>query len=459
MSDNARAKKDVEKMLGNPRKAILAIALPVALALLLQNANNLVDALWVVGLGSDALSAIGLSHPLYSVTIAIGTGIGIGASSAIAWRIGKGEKGLADRTASQSVMTGLVVGLALTPVLLLVGEPVMLYMGGAPVMDLCLDYSYPLFLSSAATVMMGVLTGILRGEGSARRSMYMLLLSAGLNIILDPIFIYTFGWGISGAAWATVFSCIPAVMLPVFWYFVRKDMYLDPLLRGFRFDRSLQRDIMRVGAPEAMELCIMNLMNIFLNTYVIVAGGTDAMAVWSTVWRINYMLLIPVQAIASAVVPVCAASYGMRRFDRIREGYNHSLAVGIAFTAGLSLLLFLGAEQAATVFTYSGGAEDLRPAMAHFIRVCCLFMPTMAWVFIGSSLLQSMGKATYAMLSTLIRNVVLVLIFAYLATSGTDALWWGLLAGEVAGAALMGVWGRATLRALERKPLRTDTAA
>jgi len=86
-------------------------------------------------------------------------------------------------------------------------------------------------------------------------------------------------------------------------------------------------------------------------------------------------------------------------------------------------------------------------------------MPTMAWVFIGSSLLQSMGKATYAMLSTLIRNVVLVLIFAYLATSGTDALWWGLLAGEVAGAALMGVWGRATLRALERKPLRTDTAA
>jgi putative MATE family efflux protein len=443
--------KDVDILLGDTRKAILAMSVPIALALLLQNTNSFVDTLWLAGLGSGALAATGIVYPMFSLLISVGTGLGIGASSAIAWSLGRRDKASADSAASQALFLSIIVGLVLTPVLFLVRDPVMLYMGAGDLLPLCVEYGTPLFASSVILVLHGMMTGIMRGEGAARKSTITLATAVVLNLIIDPIFIYSFGWGMGGAAWATVLATAVAVLISFLWYRPSGPMYLNLSVGLMRPTREVQKAILRVGLPETMELSIMNLMNVFLNAYVIVAGGADALAVWTSVWRFNNLMLVPAQGIAGAIVPVCAAAYGMRRFDRIKEGYRRSVKYALIVMTLLCVVVFVAADQVAMMFTYSAGSEYLRPEMAHFLRICCLFLPVLSLVFIGSSLLQSLGKATYAMLSTLVRNIALIAIFAFAAYVSLDAVWWGLFAGEFAGGLLMAALASMMLRSLIRK--------
>ncbi len=443
--------KEAEVLRGDPRKAIFVLAVPILIAILLQNINNLVDAIWVTGLGADAMASIGFVFPLLASVISLGTGMGIGASSAIAWNIGRMDKDEANKAASQSFMLTIVLSVIITPILFIVCVPLLEYMGAGDAMAHSLDYAYPMFATSFIILFHGVMTGILRGEGAAKKSMYTLVLAAVLNIILDPIFIYSFGWGMAGAAWATVLATTIAVLLSFYWYFCTKKMYLEIRLKKFRFEAASLKRILRVGLPESIELIIMNLMNAFLIAYVVIAGGNDALAIWTAVWRLNYMLMIPAEAVAGAIIPVCAAAYGMRRFDRIKDGFNHALLRSTVVMLIISIITAIFAEPLAMMFTYGGGMETLRAGMIEFIRLCCIFLPAMSLIFISSALLQSVGKATYSMASTLIRNVALLILFAIFATSGIDDLWAVLVYAELGGAVLMGLLAIWTISSISKR--------
>ena len=440
MNETKKTTHDVETLLGNPKKAIIVMAIPLAISLFVQNLNNLVDVIWVVGLGADAMCAVGLMYPLYATLTGLGTGIGIGASSAIARRIGRGEKELADKTASQAILLIILIALIVTPVFVLLVEPLLLYSGTNDTLQYGLDFGYPLTVCSIVTLMLGVVTGLLRSEGAAKKSMIVLVTCAILNIIFDPLLIYTAGLGTAGAAWATVLATTISLIIAFYWYLVKKNLYIDLNLKHLRFNKPLQKDIMIVGLPQSLELSIMAIMNIFMNAYIVRIGGSDAMAVYSSVWKLNYMLLIPAQAIAAAIIPVCAAAYGMKRFDRIRTGYYYSLKIAIMVMSIISIAVFFFANEATLMFAYSGNMQSLQPEMVDLLQICCTYLVFMSWIFIGSSLLQSLGKGMLAMTSSLLRNILILVIFAYASTFGyIEALWWGLAYGEIIGSLGMGI--------------------
>ncbi|MFA6710229.1 MAG: MATE family efflux transporter [Candidatus Methanomethylophilaceae archaeon] len=449
MNETKRMTHDVETLLGNPKRAIIVMAVPLAISLFVQNLNNLVDVVWVVGLGADAMCAVGLIYPLYSTLTGLGTGIGIGASSAIARRLGRGEKELADRTAAQTILLIFLVAIIITPIFVLLVRPLLLYSGTDTTLQYGLDFGYPLTACSIVTLMLGVITGLLRSEGAAKRSMIVLVTCAVLNIIFDPLLIYTAGLGTAGAAWATILATSISLIIAFYWYLVKKDLYIDLNLKHLKFSRPLQKDIMVVGFPQSLELSIMAIMNIFMNAYIMNVGGSDAMAVYSSVWKLNYMLLIPAQAIAAAIVPVCAAAYGMKRFDRIGAGYYYSLKITIAVMTVISVAVFLFADQTTMMFAYSGNMQRLQPDMVDLLRICCVYLVFMSWIFISSSLLQSLGKGMLAMTSSLLRNLLILGIFAYASTFGyIGALWWGLAYGEIIGSIGMGLLSLAVLHSI-----------
>ncbi|MCL2786273.1 MAG: MATE family efflux transporter [Methanomassiliicoccaceae archaeon] len=459
MTDGEPKTKDVEIMLGSPKRAIRKMAVPMIIALLASSVNGLVDAAWISGLGPDALAAIALLFPLFFITIGVSSGISVGASSAIARHIGAGNKDAAERTASVALTMTIVAGIVFSVIMFFAARPLMMAIGGASVIDYCMDYANVLFIFATAFFINALMSSILRSEGNAKRSMIIMVLAALLNLVLDPIFIYTFGWGMAGAALATAVALTVATLPAVYWFFVKKDTYIRLRIGKPYFDRTASKDIFRVGIPASFEFMAISiavlLMNIILVNYT--TEGTDAAAIYSAGWRLLNVIMIPCLAIGAALVPICAAAYGAKDEQKVRSAYMYSIKLSVVTMVILAVALFVFADIASAAFTYSEDTAYLRGSISHFIRISCTFLPFIGFGILSSSLFQAMGMGTKALLSTVFRNFVILPPAFLVSLSGslTD-IWWCTAIMEIIGPIVVLVWCLFILKALtKRRPIRS----
>ena len=445
--------KDVETLLGDPKKAILAIAVPTTVAMVAQSVNNLVDAMWVSGLGRDALAAVGLFFPLFFIIIGVSSGIGIGAASAISKRIGAGNKAEADRTATHAIVLVLIGTVIMTILLFVFLEPIIrVFATGAEegTIQQCLSYGRPIIIFMTIFMLTGVLSNVMRSEGAAKRAMYILILAAVINLILDPFFIYDYGlgWGMTGAAMATVTAECVALAAMFYWYFIKKDMYLRFRFRGFRFEGAIIKDIFKVGIPASFQMTIISVVSIFMNLMLLKAGGDDGVAIYSSDWRIISILTIPMMGIATGIVPVCAAAFGAKRYDKIKIAYTYALKLSVLLMIAVCAITIIFATQMVYVFTYDPGTEYLRGGMAEFLMIAALFLPFMAMGTCAESFFQSLGMGLRSLTSTLFRNFLMIPLcyVAMIATSGLTFIWWGATLAEVIASSFVIVWSFMILR-------------
>ena len=448
--------KGVDTLLGNPRKAIIAMSVPLIIAMIAQSANNLIDAVWVAGLGPDALAAVGFIFPLFFIMIGFGNGIGIGASSAIARHIGRRDKESVDSTATQAVVLLVIITIIMTAVMLIFQRDLLAVMGAGQTLDLCVEYGTPIFAMTLVFFLNGLLSNLLRSEGAARRAMITQILAAVINIILDPFFIYDYGLGLgmAGAAWATIVAVTVSLFVILFWFFVKKDTYIRFRARHIRLQRATVADILRVGIPASLEMIVMSLFSIVINLIIVSSDrGTDGLAIFSSTWRIIQMLMIPNMAIGGAVVPVFGAAYGARRFDKIREAYFYALKVCTVIMIVLVIITLIAADGMVIMFTYSDSVSYLKGDMTSCLRILSLFLPFMSWGFIGAGLFQSMGLGLYSFICTFVRNGLQVpAAWILLEAIGTMvSITWGIVSMEILGSILGGLWSLLLLRSLIRK--------
>lgn len=422
-----------QNILGDPKRAVLVMSLPIALALFLQYLNSVVDMFWVSGLGADAIAAVSIVTPLYSVIISIGNGIGIGASYAISKRIGAEDHDSASRASSQSLALTMIIGTVSILFLFIIAEPVMSYMGADGIIDLCKDYAYPLIIAFPLLMAGGLLAGCLRGEGAASRATIMLAVAAIMNIILDPILIFWAGLGITGAAYATVLSAALSMIPAIYWYLVKKDILIPITFRNLRFTRNEVRSISEVGLPQTVELIFMSLMSVFFVRYISFAGGTDLVAVFEVTWRIALILMVPAQAIGTAFVPILSASFGMKDKDRAKESFDFGLKISIMIMLVIAAITFLIAPYLAELMTLSDDSARLRPSIVEMLTVSILFFPAFSLIFSSAALLQSMGRGLLSLLITVARNFAIAAAYAFLSTYAVASyMWWGMTVVEIA---------------------------
>lgn len=451
----------VRVLLGDQRKGVITLAIPIAIALFVQNLNNIVDSFWVADLGQRAMASLGVVYPLYSILIGIGNGFGIGVSAAIARNIGMKNHEDADGVAGQGILLTVITSVIMTTILIVTAEPVVMMMGGEDMMDECLSYGIPIYLGSFFIILSGVMSGMLRGEGAARRSMAIQVAGAAVNIVLDPIMIFWMDMGVAGAAWATVIAFLISSVMAIYWYLKSRDMYVNLQKRYiFRFIPRLQKEILNVGLPEAVELTVMNFFNIFLNLFVIMSAGTAGLAVYTMVWRIGYMTAIPAQSMGGAMVAICSAEYGMKEFGMIRDAYSFTIKRSTLYVCALCLIFAIFAGILADMFIRTEDMSHMHDEMVTFTYCMCLFMPVFSLTSVGSAVMQSLEKAGHAMVNTLIRNIILAL--AYWAVA---VLWPGLLGIGVAliiieclGGLAMILHGKIILDRVERRETAGTTA-
>lgn len=450
--------KDLEKMLGDPKAAIRSMLLPLIVSYLVVQINLFADTSWCSGLGADASSAVSTISPIYWIVSGLGTGLGIGAATAIARYLGRGEKHNADRIASQTVVLSVIIGVVSTPVLFLIVDPAVRMMGAEDIMQSCRDYIYPQILAGAVIILDGTVSGVIRAEGAAKRSMVVLLVSAAVNMVLDPIFIYVLDLGLTGAGIATAVASTASAALGLWWY-ARGRLYLTMSFDDMRPRMADLKEILYVGIPRGTESMLISVMSMVQRIFVIACGGTSAAMFYNIPWRFVSLTEVISQAVGSALIPVCSANLGRGDFAKAEQGYRYSYTVTMVVMIAIAAVIFVFADWIIIPFTYSESMAALRPEFVHVLRIYALLIPFMGLIDIGSSILQSLRMAQISMFSSFARNILIVVLLFFASSVSLDAIYWSLVASEVFGGALM-VWlARSGLKHYRRGRERPDPAS
>ena len=450
--------KDLERMLGDPKAAIRSMLLPLIVSYLVVQINLFADTSWCSGLGADASSAVSTISPIYWIVSGLGTGLGIGAATAIARYLGRGEKHNADRIASQTVVLSVIIGVVSTPVLFLIVDPAVRMMGAEDIIQSCRDYIYPQILAGAVIILDGTVSGVIRAEGAAKRSMVVLLVSAAVNMVLDPIFIYVLDLGLTGAGIATAVASTASAALGLWWY-ARGRLYLTMSFDDMRPRMADLKEILYVGIPRGTESMLISVMSMVQRIFVIACGGTSAAMFYNIPWRFVSLTEVISQAVGSALIPVCSANLGRGDFAKAEQGYRYSYTVTMVVMIAIAAVIFVFADWIIIPFTYSESMAALRPEFVHVLRIYALLIPFMGLIDIGSSILQSLRMAQISMFSSFARNILIVVLLFFASSVSLDAIYWSLVASEVFGGALM-VWlARSGLKHYRRGRERPDPAS
>lgn len=436
--------RGVTILLGDPEVAVRRLAGPMIVAMLLVAVYNLADAIWVSGLGSDALAGVGFITPLFMILMGLSNGLGAGATSAVARCIGARDREGADNAASHAIFTAFLVSTVLTVLFVLFLRPIMMFLGAGPVADIAVEYGQIVFLGTVFFLVVQMAYAVLRAEGDTRRTMYAIAISSVLNIVLDPILIYWAGLGVAGAAIATVISIASVLVVLAYWFLVRRDTFVSLKIRGFSLDVRILRSILGVGIPASIEYLLLSAMSLSINLILVTIAGTDAVAVYTSGWRIVMFAIVPLIGIAVSVIAVSGAAYGAREYEKIHRVHRYSIRIGVAIGLLTGLLTYLLSPQITALFTYSPGSAHLSPAFILFFHTMCLFYPFIPLGMFSASVFQGTGHGVTSLVISLLRTIAFNVLFAYtlgIALGlGELGVYLGIVAGNITGGLVGYLW-------------------
>ncbi len=449
---NIKTTKGVDSILGNPKKALWDMSIPLIISLFITSLYNVIDAVWVSGLGADALAGVGFVTPIFIALMGIGNGLGAGSTSALSKYIGEENKNKTDNGGAHSILITIVFSLIVTIILIFSLKPILLVMGASSTIGYALQYGTIISLGSVFIILSNSLYGVLRGEGDAKRTMHAMLFASILNIFLDPVFIYGFDLGVRGAAIATIVSLALVNLVLLYWFYIKKDTFIEPFLSNFKFSREISFDILKVGLPASLELINNAFFAALFSMLLAYVASTDAVAVYSTGWRIVTIGTTPMLAVATALISVVAANYGAKRYENILTAHRYAIKISTIFGLIIAVLIFLFAPQIVSIFTYAETSRGLSHSLIAFLSCIVLFFPTMGYGCASTFIFQGMGKGFTAMFQTVLRETVFSLIFAYFFAIvlgyGEYGAWFGIIIGELVVNTITMIWADLYIKGL-----------
>ena len=369
-------------------RLIVTLAIPTTCSQLISTIYNAADTYFVSKIGTSAAAAVGVVFALMTLIQAIGMGTGMGAGSLISRRLGAKQDEDAHRFGSSAFAAAFLFGLVLEILGLIFMEPLMTALGST---DTILPYScsYARYLLLVAPIMCTsfVLNNILRSQGEAKLAMYGLCTGGILNMILDPIFIFSLNMGIAGAAIATAISqCVSFIILISIFVTGKSIVILSP-----RYISHNPRDyflIFKTGLPTICRQGLSSLSTATLNIMARPFG--DAVIAGVNISNKLYMLVRNiVLGIGQALIPVAGYNYGAKRNDRVRAAFHFSTRLGTVISIAFALILGLNSGFVMTLFRADD--PDAIAIGAFALRCCCAVMPFLGFSTYVNQFSQGLG--------------------------------------------------------------------
>lgn len=427
-------KQERSQMLGSMPmgRLIPKVSVPIMISMLVQALYNIVDSVFVAKYDPNALTAVSLAYPIQLLMIALSTGMGTGIGSLISRRLGEKRH----EEAVDAARNGILIELAGSVLFMIIGvffsrTFMSMFTPDAALQELGTTYLTIVCTVSVGLFMSVVLERMMQATGNTTLSMLTQLIGAVINIILDPIMIFTMGMGVAGAAWATVIGQIGGMMLGLVLN-QKKNTELKLSMKGFRPDMNAIRSIFAVGLPSTVMSAIGSVLNVLMNL-LLIGYGNAAVSVMGVYYKLQSFVFMPVFGLSNGLVPVVGYNYGAR----IRKRVYSAIRVALCYAGAIMLvgmLAFLIFPEALMGIFESGDASELTSIGVVALRTISLsFVPAAIGITLGT-VFQAVGKGSYSLIMSVCRQLVVLLPCAWVLSKlgGLDAIWWAWFIAEIA---------------------------
>ena len=383
--------KQKMELLGNApiSKALLAMGIPTMLGMLINALYNLADAYFVSGLGESQMGAISIVYPLGQVVVGLGLLFGNGAASYISRLLGQGKNEQANKVASTSLYCSLSTGTLLILFCFVFLKPILTLLGATEsILPYAITYARIYIISCIFNVFNVTMNNLVTSEGAAKTTMCALLAGAILNIVLDPIFIYTFELGVAGAAIATAISQIVSTLVYLHYLSTKKSLFRFHWKDCF-FSRKIFSEIFKIGIP-TLVFQLLTSLSISLINNTSSNYGDAAIAGMGVVTRLVSMGSLTVFGFMKGFQPIAGYSYGAGKYRRLRQAIRTSILWSTLFCIAIGFAFFLFPTQILSQFT-TGNVEMIQIG-ARSLRVNGITFMLFGYYTVYSSLFLALGK-------------------------------------------------------------------
>lgn len=383
-------------------KILFQQALPSAIGIFTLSIYGIVDTFFVGKfIGSLAIGAITVVHPITFLMSSIGMAIGVGGGSMIARFLGSNEEEKAFETFGNQTLLTLSISVVLFLLSFIFFEPVLNLFGGkGDLLEPSKAY-FAIVLPTTIFVAWSMMSNnVLRAEGKPKIAMITMLIPAVMNVVLDPLLIVYFDMGIEGAAWATAIAYISSGVF-TFWYFAsgRSQLSLNP---KYLFPKFIYiKEISLIGGVTFARQGTIGLLSIILNNTLYTTGGELAVSSYGIINRLMMLANFPVFGVSQGFLPIASYNYGAKKWNRVKEVIFVAVQSGTLVAFGVFLLIMVFAQDLVSIFTNDAQLiADTTPAM----RWVFLMTPLITIQLIGPAYYQAIGKATPALLLALLKQ-------------------------------------------------------
>lgn len=379
-------------------KLIPRLAVPTIISMLITSIYNMADTFFVSQLSTSASGAVGVNFSLMAMIQAIGFTLGMGSGNYMSRMLGAKEQDRAQKACSTAVYTAFAFGLILA-VLGIVNIDKMVRVLGATetIAPYAKDYGRYILIAAPYMTVSFVFNNHLRSQGNAALSMIGITTGGILNVILDPVLIFGFDLGISGAAIATIFSQFVSFII-LLTLVVRSQNVLKPLPKYFTLQGWVYKEILSAGMPTLGRQGLASVASVLLNVAAS-AFGDAAVAAMSIVTRIMMFINSALIGFGQGFQPVCGFNFGAGRYDRVLDAYFFCRRVALVFLLTMGIIMFAVSTPIMHLFR-KDDAEVIRIGALALKMQCCL-LPFQSYVIMGNMLAQSIGYSFRATITAI----------------------------------------------------------
>ncbi|MDR2121993.1 MAG: MATE family efflux transporter [Flavobacteriaceae bacterium] len=392
---------------GNIGKLLKQYAIPAIIAMIASSLYNITDSIFIGhGVGALAISGLAITFPLMNLAAAFGSLVGVGASTLLSVRLGQKDYESANSILGNVFMMNLIIGISFTIITLLFLDPILYFFGASEkTIPYAHDFMVVILLGNVITHTYLGLNSMLRSAGKPQQSMYATIYTVIINLILNPLFIFGFNWGIQGSALATIISQIIVLAWQIY-LFGDKNMIIHLRKGIFKLRMRVVRDSLAIGMPPFLMNAAASVIVILINQGLLKHGGDIAVGAYGIVNRIAFLFVMTVMGINQGMQPIAGYNYGAKLYPRVTEVLKKTIfGATIIMTLGF-IIVELVPHAVASVFTTD---DELIDTASTGLRIVFLCFPLIGFQMVVAAFFQSIGMVKKAILLSLTRQVILLI--------------------------------------------------
>ena len=412
-------------------KLLFEFSIPAIIGMMVNTLYNIIDRIFIghiKGVGELAMAGVGVTMPLMFIIMAFGMLIGIGTATKISIKLGQHDKEGAEKLLGNAFSLVIVISILLTILGLVFVDPLLKMFGASDnIIGYSKDFIQVIFIGCIFNLMSFGLNHSIRSDGSPKTAMMTMLMSAIINIILDPIFIFGLGLGVKGGALGTVIAQIISSIW-ILYYFTKGRSVLKIRRKNLKLNKEIVLSIFAIGiSPCSMQLA-QSAVQVIANNSLQIYGGDIAIGAMTIINSLALIFLMPIYGLIQGLQPIIGYNFGAERHDRVKQAVRYGMIIAtIIVTVGFIVIEGF-AEKLVIIFNND---PSLVEVTSHGIRIFLMMLPFVGAQIIATNYFQSIGKVKISMFLSLLRQVIILIPCMLIIPlfKGLDGVW---IAGTIA---------------------------